>query len=441
MEYLYIKSTLFPPVGLSKIELTNTSYPKKELEGRQQVTYQGRKYELLGVYQEGFNSKIKRVFSFIKAIYDLTLSFFKTENKEGEKEKALNFFKYVISGKKTVVIYKEETLGNNQNGNRPSPTTNPAAPGEPKPQETPPRPNPAVPETPLRPNRRARRKTNLEPIPEEVLASPTTSSSSRSSSAALRDRLNAADLRTQNLEIGDVKAQLTQISSLNQNFESGGSQRCGYHAFKNLLATIGLLSDKLDPKIFESKAFYQTVRKLIDRYQPSNLGSNQQDASIAILAQVWNDLVNKEEIPLRHDRNRFSADEKRLLEMLRDIAGSFKDSISMFNYHDIETFKNGIVQVGGLTTGGKFISNFGDLVKSITSDLDKPLKHIFLMGSRGHWTTIVFERVPRGENQWYGLDSQDARSTALNQNVEALIESMDFRKSEQFLGEAYNNNL
>lgn len=246
---------------------------------------------------------------------------------------------------------------------------------------------------------------------------------------------------------------VNQITVLDQRLLPHGFSKCGYHALKNGVATLGLISGALrDSNVFQDVIFYQAFEALIDQFKLQEGGVREGDASIHILKKVWEHLISNDPLPVE-----LTDQHKAIIETVRLACRAHKTELSMFNYSGslfvdgreifdptvaIRNFTEGMVNVDRIahTEQNAFLENFKRIQEELQMP-DTPFRHVFLMGTHGHWCTVILERNEAGNLNWYGLDSYitDLENPLkyLSTHVQALGSGL---QNGAFAREAYIHN-
>ena len=218
---------------------------------------------------------------------------------------------------------------------------------------------------------------------------------------------------------------------LDQRGPRRGEEHCGFHAFKNALAAVSMLTGQPHAKdLFTDPVFYKTVKQFMDEVEEGNKG----DASIEQLMSSYEYLINNQ---ARNYQNFVHGTDDRVnipnilqpYSSLLQMPGVF---LSMVNVDE--------GQISGSAGGAASLNSLANLIQFSTSPT--PKAHIFLVGNEGHWTTLMLQVNDENQMTWVGCDSYGNRSQPIRDNVQLLTRFLedlqDPTVQKNFLKESYS---
>lgn len=230
-----------------------------------------------------------------------------------------------------------------------------------------------------------------EPVPEPEVAKEIMSFREQLGEAAVRKPELDRSVRTRSMPF-------YQIRCLDQRSGAGaeGMSSCGYHALKNGMAALGVAQGTLSPEAFTQRQIYTEIQGYVS--QTSAVGGHD-DASIAVLTNGWREMR-------AHPTD----------ESLRQVA-STPSNLSMLNYY-ADMFEDYPSIVVGGEAGLPFLANICEVRNKLQAE--EPFQHAFLVGSDGHWTTLILDKDPSGQVSWYGLDSWGNNTNRFQEHLDVL---------------------
>jgi hypothetical protein len=170
-----------------------------------------------------------------------------------------------------------------------------------------------------------------------------------------------------------------------------GQNECGQHALKNGLVALGCYHKELTREAFGDVSIFRDVKNALF------IRGATEDASIAQLTQLWEDLVHSSLNPSESLNPTFE-------KMLR-VVPKYANSISMLVYESSGiSVSSGTI--GGDVSSLQYVANLFELKRKLaTLTTEEPFRHVFLMGERGHWLTLVLRKDKQNDLKWFGFDS------------------------------------
>ena len=269
-----------------------------------------------------------------------------------------------------------------------SPSVAPSSPSTPLPLPPNPSQQPDVERPPSSPPSRAPSPPSAPPLSQEIgverhpisVLSPTPQAAETASFVSL----TAPGRSSSSVSFEGKQVPIESIRVLDQTQAKEPPIFCGCHALKNGLVALGVAHGDFDANAFVNSQVYEGIQSLIQGKL-----ENGGDVSIAPLSEAWRDLSQRVPSPG--------------LEAAHRVAEKSVRSLSMVTYEEgMEQFASAGV-VGGDETSLPHIAGLIEVKQKLGGR--EPFQHAFLMGSGGHWVTLVLERNQEGRIKWYGLDS------------------------------------
>ena len=206
---------------------------------------------------------------------------------------------------------------------------------------------------------------------------------------------------------------------------------CGIHALKNATIALGIPQGFFTKEAFENKDVYQAIKT------PIQAKSGQEgDSSIAPLAEFWRELSD----PSLTDRY----DTSETLRAAHQVARTANPSLTMLTYEGELHIQNGqliideVVEPGNVLGDETTLPHIASLVElSEKLQTQKPFHHAFVMGSHGHWVTVLLERDQNGSVKWYGLDSWQNNPFRFPTHI--LVLDKILAQPQEFAKKAFHN--
>ena len=236
---------------------------------------------------------------------------------------------------------------------------------------------------------------------------------SSSSTATLQEKIPG--------QVESIGPNIFRIKCMDQLKSQGGDVTCGYHALKNGLVAMAVGEDLFpvdpDPRLFEDKALYDNIEPHICMVRDNRVTAkgekDHDEVSVPILATVWDRIVKNEvqvfpnvDVPLNWNRNGLS--------MFNSFEG---DRLVITDPHSIDSAAN--------------LKEF--------AQKQGPCRHVFLVGGKGHWVTVICEKDDQQKVRWYGIDSMaDSKS---HHHILQAIQHIDkaLQNVDEFVIRQYDN--
>lgn len=177
---------------------------------------------------------------------------------------------------------------------------------------------------------------------------------------------------------------LYQIQCLDQNTREHGEVTCGFHCLKNALCALAAYkgySAGQTVNSFEDENIYQHFEDTICSMRGP---SSADDATEINLRETWDAIVDKKVSSFPEDKKGLDWD---------------KNDLSFFHIgvNDSEEGR------GITTTDPESLASLANLKE--LSQRKGPCYHAFIIGDKGHWFTMIYEKDAQNQVTWYGIDS------------------------------------
>lgn len=220
---------------------------------------------------------------------------------------------------------------------------------------------------------------------------------------------------------------------LSQRYEPGGDAHCGYHALKNALAVLAIRAGQLregsapnpNPLLDRPNGFFRTFHRLVNDIVGGGRGATG-DIDIASLTEALNFIKNGPVgmipallLPLRNTLN----------------DPNYAHSVSMFNPPPPPRGARDYSQLGVVGENSlEFLANIQELNRK-----PGPWSHAIVIGSQGHWVTLILDKTATGAFRWTGMDSWDNQQTHFRAFIDLLTSVIN--RPERTVLEGYENAI
>ncbi len=186
-------------------------------------------------------------------------------------------------------------------------------------------------------------------------------------------------------QIETITPTIFRIKCLDQRALQGGDATCGNHALKNALVAMAIGEDlPINPDLFDNPVLYDNLEANVCVVKGERL-SGDDDVSVAPLATAWDRIV-KNEIPV-------------FLNI---------DAPLNWNQKGLSMFDS--IKLDQLVITDSLSINYAANLKEFSENRG-PCQHVFLVGGKGHWVTVICEKDDQQKLRWYGVDSMtDSKS-------------------------------
>lgn len=224
---------------------------------------------------------------------------------------------------------------------------------------------------------------------------------------------------------------LESIKVLDQTKAREAPVFCGTHALKNAIIALGVTQGVFTREAFENQSVYQAFKTPIQAKS-----GKEGDSSIAPLAEFWRELSNSSLAS--------SPETSDTMNAARQVASSAASSLTMLTYEGEVIVQGGQLIIDEVVDSGNvmgdettlpYIASLVELSQKIASD--KPFHHAFVMGSHGHWVTVVLEKSQDGSARWYGLDSWQNNQSRFATHI--LVIDKILSQPQDFAKKAFHN--